>query len=603
MFRFIAICVAMLCLQVCSQPSSDLILIEAEGFEEKGGWVVDAQFIDQMGSPYLLAHGMGEPVADARTCIEFRRSGRYRVFVRTYDWCAPWDSGYHPGRFRVVVAGDTLPVHFGTEDDRWMWQDGGNVDLSSGEVSISIHDMSGFDGRCDAILFSLDPGFVPPDGVKALDRFRHELLGSLDRPRDAGRFDLVVVGGGMAGTCAAIAAARLDLQVALVQNRPVLGGNYSSEIRVHLGGDTDQNLYPALGAVVRELDAGDPGNAGPADAYGDDLKLRAAEAEPNISLFLNNHVNEVEMDGERIRAVLARHVETGEVTRYSAPLFADCTGDGNLGYLAGADFRYGREGRGETDESMAPEEPDSMTLGSSNLWYAHRHDTPSNFPECPWAVPFSEDYYLEQTRADWRWESGFFDHTVDESELIRDRNLRAIYGNWAFLKNHRPEEYSHWKLDWVAYVTGKRESRRLSGDIILTQQDIQEQVAYPDACVTTTWSLDLHFPDPGNSEYYPGEEFYSWYEHPEIRPYHIPYRCLYSRNISNLFMAGRNISVTHVALGTVRVMRTGGMMGEVVGMAAAVCIRHDALPREVYHDHLQDLIMQMQQGVGFPYLQ
>ena len=177
--------------------------------------------------------------------------------------------------------------------------------------------------------------------------------------------------------------------------------------------------------------------------------------------------------------------------------------------------------------------------------------------------------------------------------------FRAIYGNWSFLKNHhaKREDYANRKLSWVAYIAGKRESRRLLGDIILQQQDIQSQRPFKDACVTTTWSIDLHYPQPENAQEFPGMPFRAVCKQVEIEPYAIPYRCLYSRNVDNLMMAGRNISVTHVALGTVRVMRTGGMMGEVLGMAAAICNAEDTTPRGVYRDHLDALTARLREGV------
>jgi hypothetical protein len=187
---------------------------------------------------------------------------------------------------------------------------------------------------------------------------------------------------------------------------------------------------------------------------------------------------------------------------------------------------------------------------------------------------------------------------IEDAEKIRDHGLRAVFGNWSYQKNHAPDKkkYANLELAWVAYVGGKRESRRLLGDVILKQQDVDEARPYPDACVTTTWSIDLHYPI--QSDKFPGQEFRSKAKFHPVKPYPIPYRCLYSRNVPNLFMAGRCISVTHVALGTVRVMRTCGMMGEVVGMAAAVCKKNGAEPRQVYTEHLDQLKEQMTQGVS-----
>jgi hypothetical protein len=185
---------------------------------------------------------------------------------------------------------------------------------------------------------------------------------------------------------------------------------------------------------------------------------------------------------------------------------------------------------------------------------------------------------------------------ISEFEFVRDYGLRVVYGNWAYLKNRFSDcaKFAEKELSWVAYVAGKRESRRLLGDVILCQQDIQESKKFPDACVVTTWTIDLHYPEANNSKYFPGQEFRSIAEHVKISPYPIPYRTLYSKNVENLFMAGRNISVTHVALGTVRVMRTTGMMGEVIGMAAALCVKNKTTPRGVYEKHLDDLIEMME---------
>ncbi len=589
-------CILLLIITSCIKQPSTLFL-EAESFDHHGGWVVDAQFIDQMGSSYLMAHGLGIPVKNAATRFVADKPGNYHVYVRTFNWTEPFDVPGAPGRFRLKINNSFLDTVFGTRGKEWHWQYGGAVRLEAGEHNLSLHDLTGFNARMDAIVFSTSRE-SPPNDPSDLTSYRKEQPGLPEEPEKAGTFDLVVVGGGISGICAAVSAARSGLRVALIQNRPVLGGNNSSEIRVHLMGKLSENKYPALGAVVHELDAGDPGNSGPAEAYGDDLKLQVVENEKNLELFLNTHVYRAHTKNGHIESVVGVHTQTGKELLFEGSYFADCTGDGNLGFMAGADYRYGREGEKETGESMAPEEGDSMTMGTSNLWFASKKDTFSGFPETPWALQMTDEYHIDETRADWRWESGFKDHTVEEAESIRDHNLRAIYGNWSYLKNKKPEEYGQWSLDWVAHVAGKRESRRLMGDLILSGQDVMNGVEYPDAAVTATWGIDLHHPDSLNSAYFPGEEFYSWYNHPRHEPYEIPYRCLYSRNIDNLFMAGRCISVTHVALGTVRVMRTGGMLGEVVGMAAAIAAKHNTNPRGLYEEHLEELITAMEQGVG-----
>ncbi len=575
------------------------VLVEAESFENKGGWVVDQQFIDQMGSPFLLAHGMGTPVGDARTTVEVPAAGTYRVWVRTRDWVAHWKAPGAPGRFQVMVSGTALKTTFGTEGAAWHWQDGGTVKLGRGRVELRLHDLTGFDGRCDAILLA-DASFRPPESGAELAAMRKQALRLTAPPQSAGEFDFVVVGGGMAGTAAAIAAARNGLKVALIQDRPVLGGNNSSEVRVHLGGGINLPPYPALGNVVKELDSGKQGNAQPAANYDDERKLGVVRAERNIRLFLSTRAVRVERKGNRIEAVIAVDIASGKEYRYTAPLFADCTGDGTIGFLAGADYRYGRESRAEFGEPSAPEQADKLVMGTSIMWFTDDAGKAVSFPECPWAVQFTDATVQNATRGDWNWETGLNRDQIGDFETIRDHGLRAVYGNWAFQKNRSKDKakYENLRLSWVAYIGGKRESRRLLGDVVLKEQDVLENRQFPDAAVTATWSIDLHYPDPKNSEQFPGEEFRTIAKFGKKAPFAVPYRCFYSRNIENLFMAGRNISVTHVALGTVRVMRTTGMIGEVVGMAASICRKNTTTPRGVYEKHLDELKQLMERGAG-----
>jgi hypothetical protein len=570
--------------------AQDVVFVETESFENTGGWVVDQQSFDVMGSSYLLAHGMGRPVKDATTTVEFEKPGNYHVWVRTKDW-APFPIG--PGKFLISVDGRLIKEEFGVSgSDEWKWYYGGEMEIKNKQAKLALKDLTGFDGRCDAILFATSKKFIPPQNLTDLSAFRKKLLKLTDSPVVAGNFDLVIVGGGMAGTCAAISAARSGLKVALIQNRPVLGGNNSSEVRVHLMGDVDKNHYEKLGRIVRELDNGDPGNGNPdAKEYGDARKLAIVRGEKNISLFLNTHVYKAETANNKIVAVVGRNIATNQETRFEGKLFADCTGDGTLGSLAGAEFRMGRESRSETGESLAPEKADDFTLGTSNLWASLERDSVTSFPETPWAIQFSDEYHIDEDKADWQWETGFGNwNTITDAEKIRDHNLRAIYGNWSYLKNHKAEKYARHELAWVAYIGGKRESRRLMGDHVLTQMDIQDGVMYPDGAVTATWTIDLHFPDEKNSKYFKGEEFFAATKHIRVKPYTIPYRCLYSKNISNLFMAGRDISTTHVAFGSTRVMRTCGMMGEAVGYAAYLCKKYESNPRGVYKDHLKEFI-------------
>lgn len=607
---------------------ADNIFIEAESFDTKGGWVVDNQSMGQMGSPYLLAHGLGVPVENASTIIRVENAGEYRVWVRTRDWVKQWDKAGSPGRFEVLLNGNALNATFGTEKVDWHWQDGGTTVLKAGRNRLELQDLTGFAGRCDAVFLTSSLDVTPPNEGDQLADFRRMMSGLPINPEDGGEYDLVVVGGGIAGCCAALSAARLGCKVALIQNRPVLGGNNSSEIRVGLSGLIAQQPYPNLGYLVDEL--GPVGhwnnweakrdslsarskqimtilqrhpekiihNAGPASNYEDEKKLSLLQSQENLSLFLNTQVFDVKKNGNKIVSVTGKNIISGKEYIFKGRLFSDCTGDGDVGFLAGADYRMGRESKEETGEPRAPSNADQLVMGTSVQWYAEDTDGISDFPECPWAIQFKEETCIPITRGDWDWEAGLNNDQITEIEYIRDHALRAVYGNWDFLKNKskKKEEFARKKLTWVAYIGGKRESRRLMGDLVLREQDILNDVQYEDATFTTTWEVDLHYPKPipGMKE----EPFLSYCDVQAIKPYAVPYRCLYSRNIGNLFMAGRDISVTHVALGTVRVMRTGGMMGEVVGMAASLCKKHRTDPRGVYENYLSDLKTLMKQGVG-----
>ena len=577
---------------------AETITLECERFKSTGGWSIDSQFRLEMGSTYLLAHGMGVPVADAKTTFEVKEAGEYALYARTRNWTLNqavkhgWPKDRPTGgRFCILVNGEKAGVDLPGADPDWTWLKVGTVALKAGTNDVALHDLDGFDGRCDAVCFTTE-GALPasaanPDALQADVRTR--------------TFDFVVVGGGIAGTCAAISAARLGLKVALVQDRPVLGGANSSEVRVHLGGRQNIGEYPRLGDVVSEIGPAHGGNAQPAANYEDGRKLAAVEAEKNISLFLNTLVDRVDAKkGERIAAVEGVNVVTGERTRFEAQLFADCTGDGTVGALAGADWRLGREGKDETGESRAPEKGDRMTMGASVQWYAKKGAEATSFPSEQWMIKFNESNCEYNIRGDWDWETGMNRDQLTDFETVRDYGLLVVYSNWSYIKNSgaKKDGFANASLVWVAYVAGKRETRRLMGDIVLCEQDITEERKYPDGTCWTTWTVDLHYPMPSNQRNFEGEPFRSVAKHTPHYGYPIPYRCFYSRNVSNLFMAGRDISVTHVALGTTRVMRTHGMQGEVVGMAASICKKHGCNPRDVYKSHLDELKGLMTKGVG-----
>jgi hypothetical protein len=613
--RNVLLVFSLCCLAFHPAARGQNVLLEAEQFADLGGWVVDQQFMDQMGSPFLLAHGLGEPVCDAVTTATFPAAGQYHVWVRTRDWVAPWKAPGAPGKFQLLVDGQPLGVTFGTEGAEWHWQDGGTVKVGT-EAKMALHDLAGFEGRCDAILFSRDEKFQPPNDLATLTKFRRTTLNHPKTPDEGGRYDLVVVGGGISGTCAAVSAARQGLKVALVQDRPVLGGNASSEVRVWPEGAIQQPPHPHIGDIVSELmpdwTARD-GNAKAASIYADETKQAVVKAEPNITLLLDERVNEVEARGGVIRSLVAQHTRTGRRMRITGRWFADCTGDATVGFLAGADYEV-------TDENH---------MGASNLWNVkdqaaamellkceckdtnalnhavHLMETAAPFPRCPWAVDLSNKPFPGRGSArgdgqpdlgslgEWMWESGFDRDPIADMERVRDQNFRAMYGAWDALKNV-DKLYPNYKLGWAAFIAGKRESRRLLGDVVLDGDAFRTNRLWSDGCFPCSWSLDLHMPDPAFKKGNEGDEFIATATvgatgYTYQGPYWAPYRCLYSRNISNLFMAGRDISVTREALGAVRVMRTCGMMGEIVGKAAWICERQKTTPRGVYEHFLPQL--------------
>jgi hypothetical protein len=275
---------------LCAKTEAPVVFVEAESFAEKGGWVVDQQYMDVMGSPVLLAHGLGKPVADAVTEVAFPKPGTYRVFVRTRNWVAPWTPQYAPGKFQISVDGRKLETIFGTEGNPWHWQHGGTVNIKNEKVKLALHDLTGFDGRLDAIIFAENKNYTPPEEVKEINKIRRETLRLAASPLEAppikeGPFDLVVTGGGIAGICSAISAARLGCKVALIQNRPTVGGNNSSEVRVHLQGRMGHPPYPNLGNLVHELDPQHEGNAQPGEYYKDGKNLTPSKPK-KISRFI-----------------------------------------------------------------------------------------------------------------------------------------------------------------------------------------------------------------------------------------------------------------------------------------------------------------------------
>ncbi len=409
-------------------------------------------------------------------------------------------------------------------------------------------------------------------------------------------YDVAVIGGGMAGICAAVAAARGGAMTVLVQDRPVLGGNASSEIRVHINGCQDltgPNWIDRETGIIEEIlvenRARNPQESWP---LFDHILYEFVTGTENLTLHLNTSAREAETDGDRIVAARCCQPSTERDIVIEAKLFVDCSGDGTLAVSAGAEFRIGREGADEFDESYATKKPDGWTMGSSLTFEAV--DTGASAPYIPPAfvkkLPSCDDipkrWHGTLDHGYWWIEIGADEDHVAQGEEVHRKLMAYIHGVWDHLKNSGEHpEAENWALSWVGSVPGRRESRRFMGDHILTQTDLTEHREFPDAVAYGGWSIDEHCPGGIESPHHPPTWFHENFE----RGYQIPFRCLYSKNVQNLLFAGRNISCSHIAMSSTRVMGTCATMGIAAGAAAAMCASSDLTPRELGESRIAEL--------------
>ena len=568
--------------------------VEAENFGDYGGWLLDTQFAHKMGSGYLLAPGVGKPSAVATTQIDVAEGGVYKVWVRTKDWVP----AHHPGQFALEVNGRRFGKALGASGRDWSWEEAGEIELSPGTAELRLVDLSGAYARCDAVVLSRDHSFVPVDDGEELERQRAVCTGTPEAIEEAGSYDLVVIGGGPAGVPAAIAAARHGVRVALVNDRPVLGGNLSSELGVLLNGSGWHPGYRE-GGIIEEAVLAKAGAARGRVLSFSRVFGEMVAAETNITLFPNTRVVAVEKSGEDIASVLARNTLTRWRIRLGGRLFVDATGDGWIGYFAGAKSMFGREGLGAYHESCAPDEPDMTTmsgclLGGYGLPRMVERDREVPFATPKWAWPLPKGFYRKSDGLRFKWwleHPGILDDCKDP-ELARDSLLRIFFAYWGWMKNETPDAKiralaARHELVSLPYMNGRREGMRLVGDYVFTEHDALAKNDLPDSIGHTGWALDTH--DPLGVDNPKGNG--SWrLKSPEIpRPVGIPYRILYSTNVPNLFMAGRNVSASHVGLGTLRVCATCAVMGQAVGTAAAGCLHHGVRPREYGLRYLGEL--------------
>ena len=371
----------------------------------------------------------------------------------------------------------------------------------------------------------------------------------------------------------------------------MLGGNTSTEILVEPQGDTTHEpLDPGESGIIEEF-------RGPADQYSQRM-LKLCKAEPKLDLFLNTHATGVQRKGPgQIAAVETLEVTTGRRVEFMGSIFIDCTGDGVIGVWAGAEHRHGREPRAMYEETRAPEKADGGTMGGTLRYATEVGSEPVSFTAPAWAhkslncSDFNRERHPQLRFGGWQWviEYGGVLNTYDDAEEIRDELLRIIWGMWDHAKNHCPklaDEAKNYKLVWVSHVVGKRESRRLVGDYVMTEHDISPSKLFEDRVSYGGWGVDLH---PPKGFYDPGPP--ATFSH-KVK-FSVPFRSLYSKNIANLMMAGRDISVSHAALGATRVMVTCGLQGQAAGTAAALCKIHNTTPRGLYQSHIAELQQQL----------
>lgn len=421
---------------------------------------------------------------------------------------------------------------------------------------------------------------------------RHEIV----------KADVTVVGGGLAGVCAAVAAARLGKRVSLVQNRPVLGGVSSSEIRVWVGGANGltHNRHARETGIVGEMLVENQYRNPEGNPYIWDLVvLEKVKAEPNITLFLNTDVRELEASGPQERRTIQSctgwMMGSERSIRFESPLFLDCTGDALIGLLSGAQFRSGREARAEFNEIWAPEVADEITLGSTILFHTKDTGKPVEFIRPSFArditettIPIHRILSTGDSGAKYWWiEFGGGQDTIHDDAAIRDELWSAVYGIWDYIKNSGKFDAANLTLEWVGSIPGKRESRRLVGDYMITQNDVIAQRRFDDRVAFGGWMVDLHPIKGMYDERGAAQNMYG------NGVFHIPFRCLYSVNVDNLLFAGRNISASHVGFGATRVMATCAAMGEAVGTAAALCLQNGWAPRTLGSKHIGMLQRQL----------
>ena len=409
------------------------------------------------------------------------------------------------------------------------------------------------------------------------------------------KYDFVVVGGGMSGICTAIAAARHGVKTALVQNRSVLGGNASSEIRVHVNGAARGGEFKNAiesGIVLELLMANKKVNPQYSYYVWDNVLWEKANFQENLDLYLNTHMFCAETKDNKIKSVKCVQTNTETEFTFEAEMFADTTGDATLAYIAGADYTVGHEARDTFGESLAPIEADENVMGSTIIFSTKDMGRPVPFKRPQWAYEFTEEMlgsrkFNEFSHGYWWIELGDAEiNTIYDGEFIHNELLKYIYGVFDFMKNSGKYPLDNYVIDWIGSIPGKRESRRVYGDYMLNQNDIDSSARHKDAIAYGGWTMDDHSVGGIRST---GKENEGTIWHPINDIYTIPYRCIYSRNIENLFVGGRALSASHMAMSSSRVMATLSVVGQAIGTAVSFAIDKKITPREVGEKYISEL--------------
>ncbi len=403
--------------------------------------------------------------------------------------------------------------------------------------------------------------------------------------------DLCVIGGGLSGLCCAIAAARHGIKVVLVHDRSVLGGNASSEIRMHICGAKGENNRETgiIEEIILENFYRNPGLKYP---LWDSILYEKAMAEENLTLLLNSSCLDAEMEGNRIEKIKAWQSNAETFHIVEAKYFADCSGDSILSTLTGAKFMYGREAKKEFDERIPPDVADKKTMGMSCLIQIRETDHKVEFIPPEWAYVYETDSdlpYKDHTKGDnfWWIEVGGEWDCIHDTDRCRDELLKIAYGVWDHMKNKGDHDVDNWELEWIGFLPGKRESRRYVGKYIVNQNDVEAEGRFEDIVAYAGWPMDDHFPA---GFYY--QEGHPTIYHPAPSPWGLPLRCMISENIENLTFAGRNISITHAALSSSRVMATCSILGQALGTATALAINSCTTVEKVDVPTLQQQLME-----------